>query len=272
MFISNDSIKFMIAKIFFTLAEFKYNSIRNKISYNYHGKETIEINYIVSGNGKVKINNDIIELEANSYFVIPEFVPYSIITNDELNIYSVYFIIDKTSAFEEYIPFLTKIYIGKDESLEYLFKTIHSEFMTKKLGYNEIVTSTFKTIFMNVVRNAGMSGKRISYWPLESLQFTIDKILASEFNTITIVDLANRLNMSIRDLQRYFLKNYNKSFSELKKNFKIEYAKNRLIYYNDSIEKISNDLNFSSREHFCYFFKKETGQTPLKFRKNNMGI
>ena len=32
-------------------------------------------------------------------------------------------------------------------------------------------------------------------------------------------------------------------------------------------EKISNDLNFSSREHFCYFFKKETNETPLSYRK-----
>ena len=270
MFISNDSIKFMIAKIFFTLAEFKNYKIKNSISYNYHGKDTLEINYIVSGKGKVKINDNIYLLEPNSYFVIPQFVPYSIITNEELVIYSVYFIVDKSLAFDEYVPFLTRIYINNDEKLNYLFEIIHSEFMTKTLGYNEIVTSTFKTIFINVVRNEGLTGKRISYWPLESLQFSIDKIFSTEFNTITIADLANRLNMSVRDLQRYFLKNYNRSFSELKKNFKLEYAKNRLKYYDDSVEKISNDLNFSSREHFCYFFKKETGTTPLNYRKKRM--
>ena len=75
--------------------------------------------------------------------------------------------------------------------------------------------------------------------------------------------------MSVRDLQRYLLKNYNKSFSDLKKEFKLEYAKIRLIYYNDSIEEISENLNFSTREHFSYFFKKETGITPLSYRKKN---
>ena len=52
-----------------------------------------------------------------------------------------------------------------------------------------------------------------------------------------------------------------------KKNFKLEYAKFRLEYSNDSIDKISDELNFSSREHFCYFFKKETNETPLSYRK-----
>ena len=69
MFVSNDSIKFMIAKIFFNLAEFKYYSIKNTISYNYHGKDTIEINLIKDGEGKLKISDQIYDLKKNSYFI-----------------------------------------------------------------------------------------------------------------------------------------------------------------------------------------------------------
>jgi AraC-like DNA-binding protein len=268
MFISNDSIKFMIAKIFFNLAEFKYYSIKNTISYNYHGKDTIEINYVISGNGKIKINDEIYEIGPNYYFVIPEFVSYTIIATEELNIYSFYLLIDKKSGYDEYISLIKKYYINKDNhNIDELFKTIHSELITKTLGYNEIVTSSFKMILVKLCRNEGLKGNRLSHWPLESLQFNIDKIFSNEFNTITIVDLADRLNMSVRDLQRYLLKNYNKNFSELKKDFKLEYAKIRLTYFDDSIEKISEDLNFSSREHFCYFFKKETNLSPLSYRK-----
>ncbi len=269
MFISNDSIKFMIAKIFFSLAEFKYYKINNTISYAYHGKDTLEINYIVSGNGKVKINEEIYDLKPYSYFVIPEFVSYSIIANEELEIYSSYFLVDRKSGYKDYLPYVNKSFINNDEEMNSLFKSIHNEFTFKTLGYNEIVTSTFKTIVIKVIRNEGIIGKRLSYWPLDSLQFSIDKIFKNEFNTITITDLAERLNMSVRDLQRYLVKNYNKSFSDLKKDFKLEYAKIRLIYYTDSIEKISEDLNFSTREHFSYFFKKETGETPLSYRKKN---
>ncbi len=268
MFVSNDSIKFMIAKIFFNLAEFKNFQIKNDASYNYHGKDTLEINFIKDGKGKLKIDNKIYELEKNSYFVIPEFVHYSLISTDELDIYSIYFILDKKSAYQEYAPLLNKIYVNKDNSnILSLLETIHNELMIKKLGYNEIVVSNFKSLLVKIVRNENIEGKRLSYWPLDNLQFSIEKILTHEFASITIENLAYRLNMSVRDLQRYLNKNYNKSFSELKKNFKLEYAKIRLEYSLDSIEKISEDLNFSSREHFCYFFKKETNETPLSYRK-----
>lgn len=269
MFISNDSIKFMIAKIFFTLAEFKNYKIKDNISYHYHGKDTVEINFIASGVGKVKIDDAIYDIKKNSYFVIPEFVPYSIIAKEELEIYSSYFVIDAKTGYKEYIPYLDKAFLNNDPSFELLFRTIHNEFMIKTLGYNEIVTSAFKSMVIMIVRNEGIKGKRLSHWSLNSLQFSIDKIFSNEYNTITITELASRLNMSVRDLQRYLLKNYNKSFSDLKKEFKLEYAKIRLIYYNDSIEEISENLNFSTREHFSYFFKKETGITPLSYRKKN---
>ena len=162
---------------------------------------------------------------------------------------------------------LTKVFINQDEEMSPLLKTLENEFKIKSLGYNEIVTSIFKILTIKVIRLENVKGQRKSYWPLDSLQFSIDKILSSEFNHITIKELAIRLNISIRDLQRYLIKNYNKNFKELKKNFKLEYAKNRLEYYDDSIEKISEDLNFSTREHFCYFFKKETNETPLNYRK-----
>lgn len=269
MFISNDSIKFMIAKIFFSLAEFKLYKIKNDISYNYHGKDTLEINYVLSGEGTIKINDEAYDLKENNYFVIPEFVPYTIISKKELELYSIYFLIDEKSGYEEYKPYLKQVFINEDkQDIASLLKTIHNELITKKLGYNEIVTSSFKSIFIKIIRNENIKGRRISSWPLDSLQFSIDKIFSNEYNTITIVKLAEKLNMSVRELQRYLLKNYNKSFSDLKKNFKIEYAKIKLLYYDDSVEKISDDLNFSSREHFCYFFKKETGYTPLAFRKN----
>jgi AraC-like DNA-binding protein len=258
-----------MAKIYFNLAEFKNYTIKDTVSYAYHGKDTIEINYVVSGSGKVKINDKIYDLKEHTYFVIPEFVSYSIIAKDELEIYSAYFVIDDKIAFKDYIPYLKKIYVNSEPNFTHLFKSIHDEFLIKTLGYNEIITSSFKVLVVKVVRNEGLNGKRLSHWSLDSLQFSIDKIFSDEFNTITIKELAFRLNMSVRDLQRYLLKNYDKSFSDLKKDFKLEYAKIRLIYYKDSIEKISDDLNFSTREHFSYFFKKATGFTPLSYRKQN---
>ena len=132
-----------------------------------------------------------------------------------LDIYSIYFTLDKKSAYQEYAPLLNKIYVNKDNSnILSLLETIHNELLIKQLGYNEIVVSNFKSLLVKIVRNENIEGKRLSYWPLDNLQFSIEKILTKEFASITIENLAYRLNMSVRDLQRYLNKNYNKSFSE----------------------------------------------------------
>ena len=86
------------------------------------------------------------------------------------------------------------------------------ELKNLKFGYNEIVVSDFKKIIVKILRNEKIQGERLSHWDTESLQFDIESIINNEFSTITITELAKRLNISIRELQRYLIKNYNKNF------------------------------------------------------------
>ena len=44
----------------------------------------------------------------------------------------------------------------------------------------------------------------------------------------------------------------------------------KLILSDKSLTQIAYDLNYSSAAHFSYAFKKETGQTPSQYRKNNI--
>ena len=268
MFESKESIKFMIAKIFFTLAEFKFEEINSIRPPKYHGKDTFELIYIDEGFGNLVINEKTYDIKKGSIIGIPEFTSYSIIPNGSLKVYSIYFLIDTKTGYKEFLPLLHKTYVLEDKyDIYHEFYILINELQTKKLGYNEIVTSSFKIIVIKTIRNANITGKRVSYWPIENLQFEIEKILYNEFSTITVIDLAKRLNMSVRELQRYLDKNYNKNFSELKKNYKLEYAKNRLTYSDASIDQISQELNFTTREHFCFFFKKELDMTPSNYRK-----
>jgi AraC-like DNA-binding protein len=73
--------------------------------------------------------------------------------------------------------------------------------------------------------------------------------------------------MSTRELQRYLLENYNKTFIELKNEARMSYAKNKLLYTNLSITEISELIGYSSIEHFTNAFKRYFGLSPLKYRK-----
>ena len=111
MFNSKASIKFMMAKIYFNLANFSYKTISEVMPVTYHGSDTIEINYIRTGRGKVIIADNEYDIKSGSYIIIPEFISYSIIPLEPIDIYSIYLLVDSKSGFKTYIPLLKKYYI-----------------------------------------------------------------------------------------------------------------------------------------------------------------
>ncbi len=270
MFSTKDSIKFMMAKIFFTLADFSFNSITSVEPLHYHGALTIEIKFIKNGKGKIIINDEIHEIDKNFYIVVPEFVSYSLIPETTLDVYSIYLLVDKTSGYKEYIPYLSKYFVGLDKyNLGVLFDDLLYEFKNRRFGYNEIVVSNFKNIIVKILRNADSKGDRLSHWDTESLQYEIENILYNEFATITITEISNRLHLSPRELQRYLLKNYNKSFRELKAYARMSYASNKLIYTDIKIADLAIETGYSTTEHFSFAFKEYFKETPYQYRIKN---
>ncbi len=267
MFNSKASIKFMMAKIFFNLANFSYKTLSEVTPVTYHGCDTIEINYIRNGHGKVIIDNKEYNIRQGSYIVIPEFVSYSIIPIEPIDIYSIYLLIDNKAGFKTYIPLLKKYYIGNDNTELLLdFDDLYNELKELKFGYNEIITSLFKKIIVKLARKENIEQERLSYYKTESLQYDIENIITNEFSTITVLDLANRLHISIRELQRYLLKNYKKSFNELKTEAKMNYASNKLIYTDIKISELYEYVGYSTPEHFSFAFKKYFNLSPQEYR------
>ena len=270
MFNTKDSIKFMMAKIFFTLADFSFKTITEVTPLIYHGTKTVEINYIRHGSGKVKIDNEIYDIKEETYIVIPEFISYSLIPEEKIDLYSIYLLIDDKRGYNEYIPLVQKYMVGYDKyNLSELFDDLLVEFQQKEFGYNEIVVSDFKNLIVKILRNESISGRRLSHWDTNSLQFEIEKIIKEEFNTITLVDLANRMHLSTRELQRYLIKNYKKGFNEIKTDAKMSFASNKLIYSDIKIANLAELVGYSTPEHFSYAFKKYYNESPNEYRKNN---
>ena len=271
MFNSKASIKFMMAKVFFTLANFSYKTISEVTPSVYHGTKTLEINYIRNGYGTVIIDNKEHTIKQGSYIVIPEFVSYSIIPHDPIDIYSIYLLIDDKTGYDTYIPLLHNYYVGNDNSRLILdFDDLYYELKNLKFGYNEIVVSDFKKIIVKILRNEKIQGERLSHWDTESMQFDIESIINNEFSTITITELAKRLNISIRELQRYLIKNYNKSFNELKTEAKMNFAANKLIYTEIKIADLYELVGYTTPEHFSYAFKKYFNKSPKDFRNEHL--
>ncbi|WP_394972338.1 helix-turn-helix domain-containing protein [uncultured Croceitalea sp.] len=85
---------------------------------------------------------------------------------------------------------------------------------------------------------------------------------------LKLSDIANQLNISSHQLSQLLNDNLGKSFSLFINEFRIEEAKQLLISSEAyTIETIGYDCGFNSKSTFFTTFKKITGTTPAKYKK-----
>lgn len=104
----------------------------------------------------------------------------------------------------------------------------------------------------------------------DRLSYEAEKLIYSEeIFTLNEKSAADRLNVSVSTLQRYFVKRYQKNFSDFRSALRIEKAKKYLSggYY--TVLQIAEKLNFYDSAYFCKAFKKATGFTPKEYARTH---
>ena len=96
---------------------------------------------------------------------------------------------------------------------------------------------------------------------VQYLQENISKIL-------TIQEVAEHFFISERHLNRKFKAYYGKTFGEIAKELRCDYARDLLRYSNLSVEEISERVGFGNSSSFIHFFRREEGQSPGNFRNS----
>ena len=84
---------------------------------------------------------------------------------------------------------------------------------------------------------------------------------------IKIFNLAKQLGVSIRTLERQFLKDYKKSPIKFYLQIRLNYARNFLFYEDYKINDIAHICGFHYNSVFINAFIKEFHKTPTEFRK-----
>ena len=92
-------------------------------------------------------------------------------------------------------------------------------------------------------------------------------MLLEEGVDLTIIILSNRLNLSVRQVQRIMKSHYDCNFSQLKVKYKLANACECLKNSKDSLLLIAEKCGFSSADYFTYCFKKEYHMKPSQYRK-----
>lgn len=84
---------------------------------------------------------------------------------------------------------------------------------------------------------------------------------------ITSKKLAERLDVSPGYLSRLFIREEGMKLTDYIAYIKVETAKKKLLYTEDSFEEIAYSLGFSTQSHFGQVFKKYAGMTPGQYQK-----
>lgn len=91
------------------------------------------------------------------------------------------------------------------------------------------------------------------------------------YKPITVEELSNLSGYSVSHFRRIFVNGLGVSPQEYMLNYKIKKAKELLADEDGkSIEEISNILGMCNCSYFCKMFKKKTGMSPYKFKKEKL--
>lgn len=102
-------------------------------------------------------------------------------------------------------------------------------------------------------------------WRVEQ---TIGIMKQSMSQTIPIEDIAKKLSVSHRQLDRVFQKFVGKSPQELWRDMRLEHARWRLLNSSRGITQIAQECGFSDCAHFARWFKKTYKLSPKHYRNS----
>lgn len=83
---------------------------------------------------------------------------------------------------------------------------------------------------------------------------------------IQLMDVANKVSMTVPSFCRYFKKSTGKTFTKLVNEYRVVHATKLLAETTMSIADVSMECGFNNFSHFNKLFKKFTGKSPSRYR------
>ena len=245
------------------------------ITAHSHSTNSCEIHYIVSGEGLVTLHGKTYPVSAGNIYITGPFVEHAQTYNaaDPMIEFCIYLSFEKTTRKPEddISRALYSIFMESDPEIHraepFLLPVayqIAKECISKSYGYITIVSALLQQLIVLCLRIYSKTLMNAAALPtsLETNYLIIENSFLFEYNTITLIILSERLNVSPRQTQRILLKHYHKNFQQKKLDAKMSAALFCLKTKDMSISSIAEQLGYSSVEHFSSSFKKYHGCSP----------
>ena len=165
-----------------------------------------------------------------------------------------------------------EFWFGEDQqNIHVVMQQIFRELETEYTGYIINVQTLLQQLVIMIVRNYENNKASTNHFersnPGDNTYFIIESNFLYEYQSITLDKLARRLGLSNRQTERLLQKYYGKTFLKLKTEAKMSVAIILLRDQNKNITSISNDLGYSSVEHFSNAFKRYYHMSASAYRR-----
>ena len=228
--------------------------------------------YIQKGNVNITCNGQLFSLERGSLAVIPPDTDFKFHTTS-LEAFGYFFIITGNQI-KFYLNKLNikEIYLQKlnpsssiGEFTEKIYKHDETDGELSMIYYSNKLNEIFYELCrLTIVNDSHNTGKHIPSYIKE-----IKKLFDTEyFNDYSLDSLEETFNKNKYRISREFSSAYKIPPFQYLNNVRISEAKKLLLNSDLNIREIGYEVGLKNTNHFINLFKRETGATPLSFRKD----
>ncbi|MBE5830194.1 MAG: helix-turn-helix domain-containing protein [Butyrivibrio sp.] len=274
-------LSFKMSDIDFMILSIGEETILTPFPKHSHSKNSYELHYIKSGRGTLIADSVTYNVGPGSFFVTGPGVFHEQISDmdDPMVEYGMYLqvstaeVLRRDNTMAQFIN--TPFFIcdaGQEPAL--IMEEIFRELREKRFGYELMLNALIEQFLITITRfyeNRTVKRKKgTRAVPADMTYLTIEEAFLYDYKDLTLPELARRVNLGIRQTQRLLNKHYNLTFSQKKDEARMSAALLLLKGTNKSVGEISEELGFSSPEHFTNSFKKYFGKTPGAYRKKSV--
>lgn len=271
---SNESIQFSTEKSNqpeFHLRNISFSKYEGDWPSLPHAHPFTELFYIINGKGEFWIDNERISVSSNDLIIINPNVEHTekAMTNAPME-YIVFGVDGLACTFHETENYGHFSYTSVQNRLIYLSRLMMQEFMEKEPGFDVICQNILQVLFLYISREQQISLRAADNFLLSRECAAAKRYMDANYSkNITLDTLAEITHTNKYYLAHSFTECIGESPIHYLMNRRIQAGKDLLLNTNHSILQIAESTGFSSQSYFSQAFKKETGMTPQKFRKQN---
>ena len=149
--------------------------------------------------------------------------------------------------------------------LELEISEIVSEFQLKKIFFREKNSTQFKNLLINLIRH-----QQLGNINNDVVRQVVEYIDRHPTGRISNAQIGLELNYNPNYLNKLMMRHTGMPLHQYVLQSRLDYAMTLLHTTDRSVSDIALELGFHSLSHFSNYFKKETGTSPVLYRRNGM--